>query len=59
MSACLHECVCGEPATTTVAVQWAASPGERRPSRRRRYRYCEECAAGVVFAIEGAQVVLR
>ena len=43
-------CICGEPATTIVAVQWA-------DRRRRRYRYCEECAADVVFTIEGAEAV--
>lgn len=42
-------CVCGSPATVRVEVQWA--------DRKRRYRYCEECAEDVVFAIEGAEIL--
>jgi hypothetical protein len=45
----IAECVCGEPATTTVEVQWA--------DRKRRYRYCDECAEAVAFTIEGAEVL--
>jgi hypothetical protein len=43
------DCVCGSPATTTVVVQWADG--------KRRYRYCADCADGVVYAVEGAEVL--
>jgi hypothetical protein len=46
----MNDCVCGQPATTTVEVTWADDV-------RRRYRYCADCAEAVVFAIEGAEEV--
>lgn len=43
------DCVCGEPATTTVVVRWA--------DVNRRYKYCEDCAHAVAFTIEDASVL--
>jgi len=45
-----RECVCGEPATVDVQVEWV--------NGTRRYRYCEECAADITEFIEGTVVVL-
>jgi hypothetical protein len=45
----MTDCPCGEPATTTVEVEWADG--------KHRYRYCEECAEAVVDTIEGAEVL--
>jgi hypothetical protein len=44
-----RECPCGESATTTVLVTWADG--------KRRYRYCEACAADVATYIDGAEVI--
>lgn len=44
------KCVCGEPATVTVEVEWANGV-------RQQYRYCASCADAITFSIEGAEEV--
>jgi hypothetical protein len=46
-----------------IGISLLLSSDDRYPSvtahdhRKRRYRYCDECADDVVFAIEGAEVL--
>lgn len=45
-------CPCGEPATTTVEMDWGNG------YKRSRMDFCDECANDIVLAVDGAAEIL-